>query len=96
MKTFSKKLSGCTPAEFDIGALINNYEIFALVKRKLFPETMLEGDLKKLVEIMIEHGNSVFEIMKIDKNMALYAMELSNHVTSWQIKLKEQSYETMK
>lgn len=85
-----------TPAEFDIGALINNDEIFNLARRKLFPATMLEGPLKRLVEIMIEHGNSISAILKVDKEMAIYAMELANHVSAWQIKLKEESYESTK
>ncbi|RPI86036.1 MAG: hypothetical protein EHM34_00550 [Nitrosopumilales archaeon] len=90
MKSLNKKLSACTPAEFDVGALINNDEIFALARRKLFPGTMLDGPLKRLVEIMIEHGNSIEAIFKIDKEIAVYAMELSNHVSGWQLQLKEQ------
>jgi hypothetical protein len=94
MRMMNKTLSGCSPQEFDIGALINNDEIFALCRRKLHPETMLPGSLKRLVEIMIEHGNSISAIMKVDKQMAVYAMELANHVAGWQIKLKEEDYES--
>lgn len=89
-------MSACTPREFDIGALINNDEIFSLARRKLHPETMLEGPLKRLVEIMIEYGNRIEDIMRVDKVMAIYAMELSNHVARWQIQLKEESYESLK
>lgn len=84
-----------TPREFDIGALINNDEIFSLVRRKLHPETMLDGPLKRLVEIMIEYGNRIEDILRVDKVMAIYALELSNHVSGWQIKLKEKGYESL-
>ena len=83
---------GIMPEEFDIGALINNDEIFELARKKLRPERYLDQKLKALVEIMIEHGNSIDSIVEVDRELAIYAMELSLHVSGWQIKLKQESY----
>lgn len=84
------------PAEFDIGSLLNNDEVFELARKKLRPETMLDGPLKSLVQLMVEHGNSIDTILKFDKSLALYAMELSNYVSAWTIKLSEEGYESLK
>jgi hypothetical protein len=87
---------GVLPEEFDIGALINNDEVFEIARKKLRPERYLDPKLKNLVEIMIKYGNSISAIAKINTELAVYAMELSNHVSGWQIKLKEESYESLK
>ena len=95
MKILKNKLIALDPAEFDIGALLNNDEVFEKAKSKLRPEVILNPDLKKLVEIMKAHGNSVETIMEIDKETAYYAIILANHVAAWTIQMKESNYESL-
>ena len=85
-----------SPAEWDIGALLNNDQVFALARHKLHPETMLDHQLKKLVEVMVIHGNCIENIKQIDSELAIYAMELANNTAAWTIQLKEEGYESLK
>ena len=88
MKVKSNTMQVYSPQEWDIGNLIRDSSLFDLVRRKLRPETYLRHELKDLVEIMIEHGNSVEEIYKISKEAAVYAMTLCNHVLNWTVQSK--------
>lgn len=78
-------LQNYTPQEWDVGVLIKSDEIFNLRRRKLRPETYLQQDLRQLVEIMIEHGNSTEAICRVDRRLAEYAMTLCNYVLNWTI-----------
>lgn len=93
-----KKLSkpNYLPQEFDIGNLLNNDEIFNLIRPKLRPETYLDDKLQKLVRIMIDHGNSIDAILKICKDSASYALELANHAASWTIQLRNEKFKEEK
>lgn len=96
MKTYKKNISNYTPQEFDIGALLLNDEIFELCRESLNPEMFLDEDLKKLVNIMKNNGNSIANIIKVDKFCAEYAFELANLVSRWMIEIKEKNYESLK
>lgn len=74
--------------EFDIGCLINKDDIFNLARKKLNPMQTLNPKLQKLIQIMIDWGNQVEDIIAVDKEMGIYAMELSNLVDQWIIKSK--------
>ena len=91
-----KSKSNVLPQQFDIGALLINDEVFAMVRRKLRPETYFDQDLSELVKIMIQYGNSIEAIHAVNPWLAIYAMELANHVASWQIKCKLDLYESIK
>ncbi|MCE5319273.1 MAG: hypothetical protein LLG04_18155 [Parachlamydia sp.] len=88
MKKFSKTLQVYTPQEFDIGNLIRDDELFAIARHRLRPEIYLQDELQRLVKVMIEVGNKIEEIVKVDRVLAVYAMTLCNHVLNWTLKSK--------
>ncbi len=88
MTVKSNTMQVYSPQEWDVGNLIRDSSLFDLVRRKLRPETYLKYELSDLVKIMIEHGNSVEEIYKVNKDAAIYAITLCNYVLNWTVQCK--------
>ena len=82
--------------EFDIAVLINNDELFKLARHKLICFQTDNHKLKKLTDIMFEHGNSIQAILKQDHESAIYAMYIANHEAKWFITNSHKNHESLK
>jgi len=82
--------------EFDIAGLVNNDEIFKLVRHKLVCYQTDNHKLKQLTDIMFEHGNSISAILKVNMDIAIYAMYIANHEAKWFITNSHKNHESLK
>jgi hypothetical protein len=89
-------MNALSKQEFDIGGLINNDELFKLARHKLVCYQTDNHKLKKLTDIMFEHGNTISAIIRIDKELAIYAMYIANHEAKWFINNSHKNHESLK
>lgn len=78
-----------SPEQFRIGAALDDEELLEKIKDNLDPTKLVDERLRRIAAIIKHEGNSIENIYKYDKQLAVYAMQLCNAIAKHKIKNKE-------
>lgn len=78
--------------EFFLGMLLTDDEFYKENRKNIKINMFLESNINELCLILYEKSNLIEDIYKINKKLAIYAMELANHAQHHIIGLKENKY----
>lgn len=78
-----------SPEQFRIGAALEDGELLEKIKGNLDPTKFADERLSRIATIIKHEGNSIENIYRHEKLLAVYAMHLCNAVAKHKIKNKE-------